>query len=153
SLWPKAGPRLLWKAAGLGTGYSSPTVTAGRVYLMGARQGKELLLALDARDGKELWSADLGPSHVRGGGKMAQPGPRSTPTVAGDRVYALSSAGELACLTTAGKGAWRTNLVKDLRGTPAIWGYAESPLVDGDSLVCTPGGAQATLACLDRRTG
>ena len=99
-----------------------------------------------------IWSADLGPSNVRAG-KVAETGPRSTATVAGDLVYALSSAGELACLTTGGKSVWRTNLVKDLRGAPGPWGYAESPLVDGGVLVCTPGGPQATLAGLNRRTG
>jgi outer membrane protein assembly factor BamB len=149
--WPKDGPLLLWKTTTLGPGFSTPAVAGGRVYLLGTRDGVEHLFCLDAaRQGKELWAARLGESRPATGSWV---GPKSTPTVQGDRVYALSSGGELACLSTAGKPVWRKNLARDLGGVVPPMGYAESPLVEGDLLVCTPGGPAATLAGLDRRTG
>src|SRR5947209_2623971 len=82
------------------------------------------------------------------------PGARSTPTVDGDLLYALGSDGDLACLETAtGKVRWRKSLRTDFGGRPGAWAYAESPLVDGDVLVCTPGGAEATLVALRKKTG
>ena len=79
---------------------------------------------------------------------------RSTPTVDGEALYALGSDGDLACLETAtGKLRWRRSLRADFGGQPGIWAYAESPLVDGTKVVCTPGGSGATVVALDKRTG
>jgi outer membrane protein assembly factor BamB len=149
--WPKDGPKLLWKATGLGGGYSTPALANGRIYLLGTRKNREHLIALDAKDGKELWATEIGT--VARDGPPSYPGPRSTPTVDGDRLYVLGSDGDLFCTDTDGKVIWRKNLDKDFGGSRGRWAYAESPLIDGDVLVCTPGGAKATLVALKKKDG
>src|SRR5438309_7593324 len=149
--WPADGPKLLWKATGLGNGFSTPSVAAGRIYLMGSKDGEEFTLALDVKDGKQLWATKIGP--VGKEGPPSYPGPRSTPTVDGERIYVIGSDGDLACLDLEGKVIWHKNLGKDLDGTRGRWAYAESPLIDGDVLVCTPGGAKTSLAALNKLTG
>jgi outer membrane protein assembly factor BamB len=149
--WPKGGPPLLWKVNGLGEGFSTPSVAAGRLFLMGNRDQTEYVIALAEDNGKELWAASVGPVRADGGGF---PGPRCTPTADGQRVFALGLNGDLICLESAtGKELWRKDLVKQFGGSPGGWGYAESPLIDGDRLICTPGGKTATLAALDKKTG
>jgi outer membrane protein assembly factor BamB len=146
--WPKGGPKLLWKADGLGGGFSTPSVAGGRIYLLGTEGKKELLIALAAKDGKPVWRREVG---AEAGG---HPGPRSTPTVDGDFVYAISSDGKLVCATTAkGEVKWRKDLKAEFGGVHGNWAYAESPLIDGDVLVCTPGGEDATLVALKKKTG
>ncbi len=159
--WPEGGPKLTWKVGNLGGGYSTPAIANGKLYVLGARglkaggKGKaggptpESLICLDlANQGKELWAVEIGST------SGSYPGPRSTPTLDGDRIFALSSNGVLACVETAkGKIAWKKNLAKDFAGAPGKWYYAESPLVDGDRLVVTPGGSSATLACLKKSDG
>jgi outer membrane protein assembly factor BamB len=153
--WPKGGPPLAWKVKGLGQGYSTPSVAAGRLFTMGNRDNakkekREYVLALDERDGKELWAAEVGPAITN----VGSPGPRCTPTVDGDRVYALGVDGDLVCLETAtGKELWRKRLKKDFEGHVGGWGYSESPLIDGDKLVCTPGGKKALLVALNKADG
>ncbi|HXG12020.1 MAG TPA: PQQ-binding-like beta-propeller repeat protein [Gemmataceae bacterium] len=147
--WPEGGPPLVWKAAGLGGGYSTPAVSKGRIYVLGTRGGEEYVFALSEKDGSHVWSARIGPI-----ARAGYPGPRSTPTVDGDCLYALSSDGDLVCLETAsGRLLWQKNLLRDFGGRRGGWAYAESPLIDGDVLVCTPGGAQATMIALDKKTG
>jgi len=149
--WPKDGPPLAWKVKGLGDGFSTPTVAAGRIFTMGNRGKSEYVIALDEDGGRELWAAEVGPVRDGGGG---YPGPRCSPTVDGDFVYAVGLNGDLLCLDTAsGKEHWRKDLRKDFKGQGGGWGYCESPLVDGDRLIVTPGGKQATLAALDKKTG
>lgn len=147
--WPKEGPPLLWKVKGLGDGYSTPSVAKGRIYLVGTRQSRdEHVICLSAADGKQLWTVHIGQT---AGGRA---GPRGTPTVDGDRLYALSSDGKLACLKTdTGEKAWDKDLKKEFGGRPGGWAYAESPLIDGDVLICTPGGDTATLVALNKNTG
>jgi outer membrane protein assembly factor BamB len=149
--WPKTGPNLVWKATGLGEGFSTPTVASGRIFTMGNRGKTEYVVALAERDGKELWAVEVGPVRANGGG---YPGPRCSPTVDGDRVYALGLNGDLLCLDVrTGKEIWRKDLRKDFGGRVGGWGYSESPLIDGDRLLCTPGGKKATLVALDKKTG
>lgn len=152
--WPKEGPKLLWKLTNVGAGYSTPSVVGDRLYLL-ANEGleNEFVAALAVQDGKKIWSTTLGPV----GNPKQQPGfaaARSTPTIDRDLIYALSSAGDLACLEKAsGKKRWQKNLRADFGGKIGNWAYAESPLVDGNTLVCTPGGSQATLLALNKNTG
>ena len=149
--WPKAGPRLLWTYPDAGTGYAGFAVVGNRLYSMGADASKENLYALDTDNPKQLWSTPFGPRFENGWGD----GPRGTPTVDGDSVYAIGGQGELVCVEAAnGKIRWHLNLRKDLGGQMMSgWGYTESPLVDGDRLVCTPGGAKGAVAALDKKTG
>ena len=149
--WPKDGPKLLWKVTGLGGGYSTPAIANGRIYLLGTRDGKEQAIALDAKDGKEIWATAIGP--IAKEGPPSYPGPRSTPTVDGDHLCVLGSDGDLLWLDAAGKVVWHKNLSKDFEGARGRWAYSESPLIDGDVLVCTPGGEKATLVALKKKNG
>jgi outer membrane protein assembly factor BamB len=152
--WPKDGPKLLWKAGSAGTGYSTPAVVGDRIYLLG-NEGleDESVRALSTSDGKQIWTARLG----KAGNPKQQPnfpGARSTPTVVGDSIAALGSDGDLAWIErTTGKVAWQKNLRTDFGGKPGQWAYSESPLVDDDAIVCTPGGSDATLVALHKKTG
>ncbi len=150
--WPAHGPPLAWKAKGLGGGYSTPSVAAGRVFGSGFRGDDEVVWALDETTGKLLWRTRIAKANRNiGYGE----GPRSTPTVDGELLYALGVSGDLVCLETAtGKERWRKHLRQDFGGRMMSgWGYSESPLVDGEKVVVTPGGQQATLVALDKKTG
>ncbi len=152
--WPKQGPKLLWQVKNVGSGYGSVAVVGGRIYLVGnTGMDDEFVSALDAKTGKPIWSARLG----KVGNPEQQPsypGARSTPTLDGNLLYALGSDGDLACVETAtGKVRWHKNLHMDFGGKPGVWAYSESPLVDGDKVIVTPGGKEATLVALDKRTG
>jgi len=150
--WPPSGPPLAWKATGLGEGYSGPAIVGKRLYSMGNAEGKEWVFALDwTQEGKKVWATPLGPIRHEGGG---YPGPRSTPTIDGDRLYALGAAGDLVCLdASSGKLVWRRDLVRDFGGRIPQWAYAESVLVDGPWVLCTPGGPRATIVALDKVRG
>jgi len=152
--WPKEGPRLLWQVNDLGDGYGTPSVAGARIYLMGNRgMENEFVQARSTEDGRLLWTTRVG--NV-GNPDQDPPYPkaRSTPTLDGEIVYALGSDGDLVCLEARdGKTRWQKNLRKEFGGQPHTWAYAESPLVDGDVIVVTPGGAEATLVALDKKTG
>jgi outer membrane protein assembly factor BamB len=147
--WPEGGPQKLWSFENAGNGYSGPAIAGGKLFTLGTRENAEVLIALDANTGKELWTAGLGPILENGWGG----GPRGTPTVDGDKVFALSGKGNLACINIAdGKVVWEKTM-KSLGGNTPGWGYTESVLVDGDRVVCTPGGAQGALAAFNKKTG
>jgi outer membrane protein assembly factor BamB len=151
--WTKDGPPLSWKVKGLGGGYSAPSIAAGRIFGMGNRGDDEVVWALSETDGKELWGTRLGPAF-----KQPQPqgkqGPGCTPTVDGDRLFVVGLAGDLTCLQVKdGKIIWQRSLTRDFGGRLPRWSYRESPLIDGDKVICTPGGQDATLVALDKLTG
>ncbi len=143
--WSGDGPRLLWSVRGLGRGYSSVSVADGSIYTMGNRDGGEKLIALDAEDGRVRWATPAG------NGRDCN----CTPTVDGDLVFGLGREGDLVCAETAtGKVVWQKSFARDFGGKMMSgWGYSESPLVDGDRLICTPGGQRAMIAALDKKTG
>jgi outer membrane protein assembly factor BamB len=149
--WPEGGPPLAWKASGIGEGMGGIAVSRGRIYTAGDSDGSAWLVALDEADGKEVWKAKIGQAG-RPGFIFQPAGPRGTPTIEGDRIYILGQHGDFVCFTTEGKEVWRTDFVKDLGGIVPVWGYSESPLVDGDKIICTPGGRDATLVALDKQT-
>jgi len=157
--WPKKGPTLLWETKGAGRGYASVSIARGKLFTIGdtssiADDKDEYVLCFDASNGKPLWKARIGPQWT-GQRNADWQSPRSTPTVDGDRLYALAPGGDLLCLETAtGKEVWRKNLPKDFGGKKGdSWGYSESVLIDGDRLVCTPGGDRATMVALNKKTG
>jgi alcohol dehydrogenase (cytochrome c) len=134
--WPKDGPPLAWRIDGLGGGYSAPSIAAGRIFGMSNRENDEVVWALSEADGKELWVTRLGPA-CREGSPQGSEGPGCTPTVDGERLYVLGSGGDLACLQTQdGTIIWRRNLTEDFGGRRPMWRYNESPLVDGDKVIC-----------------
>ncbi|MEX2141572.1 MAG: PQQ-binding-like beta-propeller repeat protein [Pirellulales bacterium] len=148
--WPENGPPVVWKGTGLGEGFSSVSVAGDQIYTMGDLDDACYLFAVSRDGGEVIWKAKIGRAGEGGGYR----GPRSTPTVNEDRVYALSHFGDLVCANAkSGEIIWRKNLEKDFQGRSGGWKYAESPLVDGEKLVCTPGGREATMVALDKRSG
>jgi outer membrane protein assembly factor BamB len=152
--WPAEGPKLLWQVNDIGDGYSTPAVVGKRIYLMSNRgMENEFVQALSADDGKPVWTTRVG--NV-GNPNQNPPYPkaRSTPTVDGNFIYVLGSDGDLASLEAkSGKIRWQKSIRKEFGGQPGEWAYAESPLIDGDLLVVTPGGAEATMVALNKKTG
>ena len=146
--WSSQQPALDWQVKGLGKGYSSVAIVGNALYSTGDRGGEQLLVALDLNTRKELWTAKLGRPWSDGGC-------RSTPTVDGQKIYALGTHGDLVCADTAtGREIWRKSYAKDFGGKMMSgWGFTESPLLDGDRLICTPGGADAMMVALDKNTG
>jgi outer membrane protein assembly factor BamB len=147
--WPAGGPRLVWTANGLGSGFGSMAVAGDRVFLQGMRGKNSVVIALNRSDGKEAWSKALGAPQTNDRG----PGPRGTPTVDEDRLYVLTENGDLACVKTDGTMVWQRNILKDFGGSQIRWLISESPLVDGPHVVVTPGGPGAGMVKLDKMTG
>ncbi|MDA7934610.1 PQQ-binding-like beta-propeller repeat protein [Akkermansiaceae bacterium] len=152
--WPEGGPKLLWQYSDCGKGYSGPAIVDGKVYYTGSFDGQAKIICLNEKDGKELWTADLGKDPEKGYSTGWGSGPRGTPTVSDGVVYAISANGSLAAVdATDGKKMWSKELVGDFGGKVPQWGYSESPLVDGDWLIVTPGGKDGAIAALDKKTG
>jgi len=141
--WPKDGPPLAWQCKGLGSGFSSLAIVGDRIFTMGAKDGKGILICLNRADGSNLWQTAFG------GGD-----PNCTPTTDGDRVYGLARNGDLACLKIAdGSIVWQKSFSQDFGGKEPTWGYSESPLIDGDLLICSPGSDDAFVVALNKLTG
>jgi len=150
--WPTDGPKLLWTYEDAGKGYSGPAVVGDKYLALGADNTSDFVLCLDATNGKKLWQTTIG-ARVNNSPQYGE-GPRCTPTVDGDRVYVLGDQGNLVCLELAGgKKVWEKSLTKDLGGSQPRWDYTESPLVDGDKVVVTPGGPKGAIAALDKKNG
>ncbi|MDG2407903.1 MAG: PQQ-like beta-propeller repeat protein [Pirellulales bacterium] len=166
--WPDgdAGPKQLWVSHDAGIGYSGPAVVDGVLYTMGAlplsasgleeqggedavAEAKEYVIAMDTEAGELLWSSEVGDVFQNNWGN----GPRSTPTIDGEFIYALGALGDLVCLEKAnGKLVWKRSFTEDFGGEVPNWGYCESVLIDGDHLICTPGGPEGAMAALDKKT-
>lgn len=148
--WPQGGPPLAWRATGAGEGYSSFAVANGRLFTLGARGNTEYVLAFDVSTGKRIWEVASGRrfSNDRGSG------PRATPTVDGDRVYAFGASGDLAALEAAtGKVIWTLNVLKTFGGSNIRWGLSESPLVLNDRVLVQAGGRGAGIVALRKTDG
>ena len=151
--WPKDGPPLAWRINGIGGGDGAPSIAKGRIYGMSNRGSDEVVWALNESDGKEIWVRGLGPAFQQDV-PQSKDGPGCTPTVDGDRLYVLGLGGDLACLQASdGKILWRRSFTSDFGGRLPMWSYRESPLVDGDQVICTPGGEDATIVALNKLTG
>lgn len=156
--WPADGPQLVWRTKGAGRGYASLAIAGGKIYTLGdgssqAEDADEYLLAYDQKDGKLLWKTKTGPAW--NSGQPNWQSSRSTPTVDANRVYAVTPHGALvACDTQTGQEVWRKDLKKDFGGNKGDgWGFSESVLVDGDRLICTPGGDKMTMVALNKENG
>jgi outer membrane protein assembly factor BamB len=148
--WPAGGPRKLWQLTGLGGGYGTVALSGARLFLQAAVGKESCVLCLDRASGKSLWKTALGPTLTNDRGD----GPRSTPTVEGNIGWALTENGDLACLESAtGKPIWRRNILQDFGGQNPNWRLSESPLLDGNNLIVTPGGRGAGIVALDKLTG
>lgn len=146
--WPSEGPRLLWKAASLGEGFATVAVANSRIFTAGNIDGKTIITALDL-NGKPQWTVACGKPWTG-----SHPGTRSTPTLDGDRLYYESPLGDVVCLEAAtGKEIWHLNLLDKFGAKNIRWALAESPILDGDHLICTPGGPETAMVALDKLTG
>ena len=148
--WPAQGPPLAWRATGAGIGYSSFAASGGRLYTLGGRSRREYVIAFDAATGKKVWETPIGSlfSNDRGDG------PRGTPTIDGDRLYALGGSGDLVSLELkSGKPVWSKNLLRDFGGHNISWGLSESPLVVSDRVLVQAGGPNASIVALNKTNG
>jgi len=148
--WPASGPSLVWSISNLGAGYGSIAVKGDRVFVQGSNGRQSMVFSLSRADGKGVWSKALGPAVDSDRG----PGPRGTPTVDGDRLYVLTENGDLACLRTAdGSSLWQRNILRDFGARNLEWLISESPLIDGNNVIVTPGGRGAGMVALDKMSG
>ena len=148
--WPDGGPPLVFRAEGLGVGYSTVSVVDGRVHTLGMLAGREWIITLDAESGAQLWATP----HDEGFRDWQGDGPRSVPTVADGQVFALGASGQLTALDAAGgQILWTLDLLRDAGGRNISWGISESPLVLGDRVLVSPGGRSAGFAAIDRENG
>lgn len=148
--WPEEGPALLNTVSGLGIGFSDISIADGVVYTMGNREERELVFAYRLDSGEKVWELDCAAAYHNGFGD----GPRSTPTIDGEHLYALGATGDLVCLERkSGSVVWRKNILKDFGAGVPGWGICESVLIDGDRLICTPGGKDATLVAFSKAAG
>ncbi len=146
--WPEGGPQLLWKLDGLGSGMSSISIANGKFFTIGDKKEGQFVMCYDLNNRKRLWETRLGDPYKEFGAL-------STPTVDGNFLYAIGTAGDLVCLDVeTGTVCWRKSLAKDFGGKMmSVWKFSESPLIDGDRLVCTPGGNDAVMVALDKKSG
>jgi outer membrane protein assembly factor BamB len=148
--WPAEGPALVWKASGAGRGYSSFSISDGKLYTMGLRGDREFVVAFDIATGKEAWASPHGSAFRNDRGD----GPRGTPTIDGDRVYALGGNGDLSALDArTGKLAWSKNVLREFGGSNITWGISESPLVLGNKVLVNAGGPGASIVALKKTDG
>jgi outer membrane protein assembly factor BamB len=148
--WPKAGPPQVWRATGAGNGYSSFSSSGGRLYTLGARANNEYVMAFDRATGKKVWEYLNGRRYENDRGD----GPRSTPTIEGERLYVLGGSGDLTCLDTAtGKRIWSINVIQKFDGRNPYWGYSESPLIVGDRILVNAGGSRASIVAIAKADG
>lgn len=148
--WPSNGPELAWSVRGLGEGYSSVAIADGKVVTMGDVSGRETVTAVDLKTGDRLWASPIGNGFRQGAGN----GPRGTPSIVDGKVYALGASGQLACLDLAtGRESWSKNILQEYGGNNIVWGISESPLVDGEKVIVTPGGSRATMVALNKDSG
>lgn len=148
--WPAGGPRLVWKATGAGGGYSSFSIANGRLYTMGLRGDREYIIAFDVANGKEVWATPHGSAFRNDRGD----GPRGTPTVDGERLYALGGSGDLSCLDArTGRTIWTMNVLSKFGGSNTKWGISESPLVMGEKVLVNAGGPGASIVALKKTDG
>ncbi len=147
--WPAEGPKQIWQTSNGGAGYAGFSVVGGRLFTMGADADNDFVLCLDANDGSEIWKQVIDSRYNNSWGD----GPRSTPTIAGDNAFVISALGKVTCLSVKDGSIVWTRSLTELGGSVPNWGYSESVLVDGDQVVCTPGGHEGEIVALDVKTG
>ena len=153
--WSQKKPTLLWTFRQAGSGYSAPTIVGTTLYCQGGSDGKDFAFALDTKTGKLKWKQELGDEFVDPGNRGN--GPRGSVTVDGDKLYLIRGGGQIHCISAAdGKMIWQKDFKTDFGGrlmSGNNWGISESPLVDGNLVICTPGNDNGTMAALDKNTG
>jgi outer membrane protein assembly factor BamB len=149
--WPEGGPKLDWQTKGMGVGYSSVSIQNGRLFTMGDHGDDQFVIAVSLDNKAVQWKTRIGPAWT----EDQYAGARGTPTADGELIYAIGTNGDLMALESAtGKVRWKKSMTGDFSGRMMSgWKWSESPLVDGDRLVVTPGGSDSLLVCLEKATG
>ena len=146
--WPEGGPKLLWKVAGLGRGWSSPVVTGGRLYVTGDVGDDLIVFAFDSNGGG-LWKTANGKAW-----KGSYPGARASCAFSQGRLYNMNAHGRVACLDAAsGKELWAVDILDRFDAKNITWALSECLLIDGEHVIVTPGGRKALMAALDKHDG
>jgi len=151
--WPEGGPELVWEVTGLGAGYSTVSICDGKLFTMGDMkfddEDAQCVIAVDMETHKILWTQKIGPIH-----KDERGGPRCTPTIDDGLVYVIGTSGDMACLDAdTGNIVWSKNLEKDFDGKSPTWKFCESPLVDGDKVLCSSGNSNSIMIAFNKKTG
>ena len=150
--WPDKGPPLIWRVDGLGDGIASLAISEKRIFTSTTIGEAEYAVALDEDTGETLWSTEVSTA-VKENLLMRWLSQR-TPTVDGNRVYIFTNTGWLVCLdANNGQVKWRTHYPTEFGTKQGKWGFCDRPLIDGEKLICTPGGTNATVVALDKHTG
>lgn len=146
--WPAEGPQLLWVINGLGDGYSSAAVAYNKIFITGMVDGNGIMQAYDL-NGKLIWKTNYGPEW-----SSDFPGTRASATVIDNKIYIQSGVSRVICMNAAtGKIIWSVDLKERFGSQVPRWGIAESVLIEGNVLYCTPGGTKGGIVALDRLTG
>lgn len=152
-VWPENGPELLWLSEEIGAGYSSPVVTADKLFINGEIDSISYIFCFDLK-GKLIWKTPNGREFFGEGYSANFPGARSAPTVFNDLIYVTSGLGRIACMdAVSGEVKWTVDMIADLGGKLNMFGNSESLYVDDKNVYCMPGGTETSLAALDRFTG
>lgn len=152
--WPEGGPKQLWVYDQAGMGYSGVSIVDGHLYTMGTRGDDVTIICVDVATGKELWAEAVSKDDQQGYSAGWGHGPRSTPTYSEGHIYGIDPKGAVVCLNAeTGAAVWKKHLIDDFKGKPGGWGFAESPLIDGAHLILAPGGEEAGMVALDKKTG
>lgn len=148
--WPTNGPPIAWVARGFGVGFSSALVNKGRIYVTGTLAEQDSFVFVIDMDGKVIDKIPYGKETTA----ETAPGARCTPTIDGDRLYLLSGLGVVSCIDLPTKQVvWQVNILDRFKAPNNEWHLAEALLIDGDRVICTPGGPDAVMAALDKKTG
>ncbi len=151
--WPEKGPEVVWKVDHIGLGYASLAVRGDRIFTQGNIDGQGYVLCLSAKDGSVIWKTHP-PTETEEYKHGKGDGARGSPTLDGDLLFTIGGGGDLTCLNVnTGSVVWSKHLTKDFGGSRPGWGFSESPLVDGDKLIVTPGGSDGCVVALDKRNG
>jgi outer membrane protein assembly factor BamB len=146
--WPDEGPALVWTASGIGHGFAGVTIADGLIYTCGNVDDKTIITALNL-DGKIQWQVENGKAWTG-----SKEGTRGTPTIDGDRLYHENPVGDVVCLNAkTGSRIWGLNILEEFQGKNITWALAESLLIDGDHVICCPGGPDTAVVALDKMTG
>ncbi len=139
---------MIWKAEGIGQGFVTVAIADGIIYTTGNIDKDTVITAMDM-SGKEIWKRKNGPAY-----KRSHPGTRSTPTIVEGKLYNMNGDGDLICMhARTGATIWTVNMLEKFQGRMNQYGISESPLVDGENVICCPGGQEVSMAALDKDTG
>lgn len=147
--WKAKPPKVLWRVPMSDKGFAGPSVADGKVFIIDRKGDQDLVRALNLADGKDVWSFPYAEPTKENYGHA-----RATPTCDGDKIYTLSTGGQLHCLNAAdGKLVWKVNIQQQFKGKTPQWLYSMSVLIDGPAAIVCPGGPNASVAALNKADG